>query len=202
MTFGAWLGDTATEVPAFNDKTGGLGFQLSRLARTLASRGPGGGQTATNDPARPDPATTHLLLAEDLSAARPHVSQLEKIIPTQDNLGNMITELRESLTGEEHDDYGVLRPTTYAFNTILDLLFTAAVEMGEGRTFPYGSVTTDRDGGIRIEWRNGERNVRLIVPSRQEGMRYIYFEEGEEYRAIPVVTAAELRRRLEALSGV
>src|SRR5207237_10064620 len=116
-------------------------------------------------------------------------------------LVSIVSDFMELLRREEEDDYGILKPTIYAFNFTLDLLFSTATAMGPRVACPYGSISTDYEGGVRIEWRNGERSVRLIVPARPEGMRYIYFEDSQTYRAVPIVTAAELRRRLEALSA-
>lgn len=99
---------------------------------------------------------------------------------------------------EEVDDYGISRPTDYAYDTACDLVVGAASHLG-GR-FPRGSASTDSEGGIRVEWIHREREVRLIVPAHEGGRMYVYHEAGEEYAVEEMVSAAILAHWLEWLT--
>ena len=71
--------------------------------------------------------------------------------------------LLELSMGPERDDYGIIRPTPDAFLTTLMLLFKAS-EHDKNYQIPPGNVSTDSEGGIRIEWLGEQRNVHLVVP--------------------------------------
>lgn len=73
--------------------------------------------------------------------------------------------------GPERDDYGIIRPTPDAFLTTLMLLFKAS-EHDKNYQIPPGNVSTDSEGGIRIEWLGEQRNVHLVVPVNKPP--YIY----------------------------
>src|SRR5262249_8565369 len=102
--------------------------------------------------------------------------------------------LESLLDEEETDDYGVLRPTEYAFNTAWELLVGASHEMTG--SFPRASVSTDSEGGIRVQWLRPERQVRLVIPSVEGKRQYIYHEEGDRYDLEETVSASTLARWL------
>jgi hypothetical protein len=47
--------------------------------------------------------------------------------------------------------------------------------------FPRGSVGTDGEGGIRIEWNQNVREVRLVIPAHSDGKMYLYYQAGKSY---------------------
>lgn len=197
MTVGTrtW-GDTITLPPNPEHTAKAVGErELAHRFRTLKHRDPSGTQTKTFA----DRPGTNLSHSEGTTTAKPNAGPVWEVVPEQPNLGKMVSDLRELVLGEETDDYGVLRPTSCALNFTLRLLFECATRLGPRVVFPYGSISTDYEGGIRIEWQNRKHSVRLVVPARLDGKRYIYFEDGTTYRAVPTVTAAELCQPLEAL---
>lgn len=85
------------------------------------------------------------------------------------------------LESEDEDDYGILKPTDYAFKTVLNLVSEAYSVMGSN--FPKASASTDEEGGIRLTWSQmePEREIRLICPSSPEQPAYIYHETSDDY---------------------
>jgi len=80
-----------------------------------------------------------------------------------------IVELLES---EEKDDYGILKPSEYAFKTAMNLVVETYEMMGS--SFPKASASTDHEGGIILAWKNREleRQVRLFCPFSPEKQAY------------------------------
>ncbi len=170
-------------------------FRRDFFSRLHGEQSPSGNQTTINISAFSTPSAIGLQLNQDMLSVRASIGPMEKIFPAQRNLGRMVSDLRELLHGDEEDDYGVLRPTMYAFGYLLDILFACAATM----ELPYGTITTDYEGGIRVTWKNAAGNVRLIIPAQGKGTHYIYFEAGTDYHADPVVTPKELCDRLQQL---
>jgi hypothetical protein len=112
---------------------------------------------------------------------------------------NVVLERLEALLREEEtDDYGVLRPTGFAFATTRDLLVGAATQIGE--PFPRAAVSTDSEGGVRVQWIRPACQVRLVVPATSEGRGYIYHEEGDQYGLVEPVSVAALASWLSWLA--
>jgi hypothetical protein len=131
------------------------------------------------------------LLLRKTDAEDPRSTPLCEPIPPERNqlaaagiahLSSLIRELNELWIGPESDEYGTLRPTKYAFDEATRLLVDAAiVAAGEHRQIPRGCVSTDADGGVRIEWVRNDASVHLVVPSTGEAAPYIYHEVGSDY---------------------
>jgi len=105
-----------------------------------------------------------------------------------DGFSATIKQIFALVAGDESDGYGVLRPTDYAQRKTLKLLSRAQKAFADdvenrqlGLSFPKGFVATDSEGGIRIEWLNGDKTIRLVVPASENGQSYIYFEDDSEY---------------------
>jgi hypothetical protein len=97
-------------------------------------------------------------------------------------LAIMIDELKDMLENGEDDEECTEKPTEYAFNTVLDLLI--GVSKSSLENFPRGSIYSDCDGGIRIEWRRGDNHLRVACQNRPSDKyhnhiyhNYIYVEE-------------------------
>jgi hypothetical protein len=117
-------------------------------------------------------------------------------------LKRLLAKLVELSYGDENDDFGRLKPTTYALFTTTLLLMRVARGLPRGVAFPHGALSTDSVGGVRIEWRNGGRNVRLVVASNPSNPHYIYYEEGEQFDVITPVSITHLRERIKWLLSV
>lgn len=98
------------------------------------------------------------------------------------HLSAIMRELNELREGPENDGYGTLRPTRHAYRVTCELLVDAAIAAAkENRQIPAGCVSTDSQGGVRIEWVREQRSVHLVVPSSEEDDGYIYHEVGADY---------------------
>lgn len=110
-------------------------------------------------------------------------------------------------SGDESDEYGVLRPTPSAMKKTLEVLaraLNAIIENSKSArkkfSFPRGSVTTDESGGIRIEWSRPAAAVHLVIAAEVKvGRSYIYHERGGEYGADNTVTGGRLASWLKLL---
>ncbi len=98
----------------------------------------------------------------------------------------------ELLELEEEDDYGILKPTEYAFRTAMKLVLGAYDSMVDH--FPKASVCPDEKGGIMLEWskENPSCAIHLFCPSRPEIKAYIYHQTGDEYAGDYEVSSSRL----------
>jgi len=90
-------------------------------------------------------------------------------------IADQLTELQN---GPESDDYGCLRPTQYACDATLALL-------RDCKDIPSGCVSTDAEGGVRIEWVREAGSVHLVVPPVALLSRppYIYHAASDSFHA-------------------
>ena len=110
----------------------------------------------------------------------------------------VLRQIGDLASGDETDEYGVLRPTPHALNTTIIVLLGSLPHVN---VFPRGCVTTDEQGGLRIEWSDNDRAVHLVVPATDGGPSYIYHELGDTYGTERSVTANVLARWLRILFG-
>ncbi|WP_333463934.1 hypothetical protein [Microcoleus sp. herbarium7] len=108
-----------------------------------------------------------------------------------------VERLIELLDLEAEDEYGILRPTEYAFRTAMKLVVEAYDRMGN--SFPKCSTGTDDRGSIRLAWENrkADRRVRLFCPHSSDERAYIYHQKSEEYSSEDITSAATLVDWLE-----
>lgn len=101
--------------------------------------------------------------------------------------------------GETEDDYGAITPSVFAFETAVGLVRGAMKLMGED---VISSPVVDSQGGIRVTWRRGGRQVKLVCPATREGSLYIYQSSaGGNSVQDQNVTAEALAARLGVLIG-
>ena len=110
-----------------------------------------------------------------------------------------IQQINDLANGEEFDEYGVLRPTKYACQTTKNILWDTIDNALQLKTsgFPRGAVTTDENGGLRIEWSDEDAAVCLIVPAQKNGQSYIYYEYNNDYGTTDCVNGNLLSNRLQ-----
>lgn len=103
-----------------------------------------------------------------------------------------VESLLELLELEDEDDYGVLKPTEYAYLTAMKLVLEAYKVLGSD--FPKASASTDDLGGIRLTWtcQEPERKVRLFCPSNDEQPVDIYYSTRNDYGVVDVVSVLTL----------
>ena len=82
------------------------------------------------------------------------------------------------LKDEEYDD-DFLRPTDYAVAQTFLLIFGVAHVISAVPS--HCTVSTDGSGGIRLEWLNAGKEVRVVVAASEGRRSYIYHEEGDNY---------------------
>jgi hypothetical protein len=103
------------------------------------------------------------------------------------HLATIFGQLSELRGEEESDEFGVLRPTDFAFQAAGGLLLEAAVAAArDGREIPHGCVSTDSEGGIRIEWVRPRSSVHLVIPASPDREAYLYHEVENNYASEPV----------------
>ncbi|NJK74575.1 MAG: hypothetical protein HC849_10935 [Oscillatoriales cyanobacterium RU_3_3] len=108
-----------------------------------------------------------------------------------------VERLLELLDLEEEDEYGVLKPTEYAFRTAMKLVVEAYDVLRDN--FPKASAATDELGSIRLAWQNtnADCRVRLFCPSNTDDRTYIYHQKHEEYKSEDITSASTLIHWLE-----
>lgn len=110
----------------------------------------------------------------------------------------LLSEMKELLS-EEDDDF---RPTTYALHKAFHLIIETALQMQATQaSFPYGFPYGDGEQGIRIEWENPPRDVRLRIPAQETAREYIYHKEGQQHDIEEPASPDSLSRWLGWLIG-
>lgn len=108
-------------------------------------------------------------------------------------------QLSDLLTGETNFDEEYLPPTERAINAFLDLLGNAAIELYT--PLPEGLLYPDGDGGLRVDWRQDNRQVRLVIHHASTSQDYVYHQERADYDLETSVTARRLAGWLRWLTG-
>jgi hypothetical protein len=118
-------------------------------------------------------------------------------------LGAILRQILDLANGDSTDDDGVLAPTVHAMGQTTRLLIHASTIvwqhcMATGRTFifPRGFVSTDSEGGLRIEWTKPGASLRLVIAAGETGKSYLYFEFEDKYGSERQVTAELMGRWL------
>jgi hypothetical protein len=109
-------------------------------------------------------------------------SELLKLIEDGNHpLSSIMWQLSDLWKEPEKDDYGRLRPTRDAFDRSVHLLVRAAIEAYPQRRIPAGCVSTDSEGGVRIEWIRPTASVHLVVPAEKACVAHVYHDVGDDY---------------------
>ncbi len=117
--------------------------------------------------------------------------------PTR-NISARIIEIRND---EDEDS----PPTEYAISQALHLTEDSANLLAQKWRAP--RVATDGYGGLRLSWRDGQRELRAVIAGNKDKERYLYWEDIGGYGSIPNFTATTLFTYLDrftskrALSG-
>ena len=112
-----------------------------------------------------------------------------------------LKRLVELLESEDEDDYGILKPSDYAFKTIINLVLEAHSLIGN--SFPRASASTDYQGGIRLDWTSleSEREVCLVCPFSPERPVYIYHQTSDDHAVEDRISPSILVKWLEWFNG-
>jgi hypothetical protein len=103
-----------------------------------------------------------------------------------------------ALLDDSDEDEGHVGATQYAFKTAFDLIEEAEHLVGGGVA---SSPVVDSEGGIRVTWRCGNKQVKLVCPATREAPVYMYYASpaGNDLRN-QNITAAILAERLAWLT--
>ncbi len=114
------------------------------------------------------------------------------------HLSPIVRQLVELWNGPPSDNYGCLKPTRYAFDRVISLLVDVAIDASPRGGVPLGCVSTDSEGGVRIEWVRDAVSVHLVVPAADSNEAYVYHEIGSNY-ATEDATPERLSHWLETI---
>lgn len=82
-----------------------------------------------------------------------------------------LERLFELLEERGNDDHGAVDPTQYAFKTASQLVLKAECKLiREVKSSP----VVDSEGGIRVTWKSGNKQVKLVCPAASNAPIYIY----------------------------
>jgi hypothetical protein len=103
----------------------------------------------------------------------PRINGLERYTPAVVSTPNSVSfrRLFELLDERGEDDYGKIDPTQYAFKNACVLALTAEEMLGRDIKC---SPVVDSEGGIRVTWKNQNKQVKLICPATVKAPIYIY----------------------------
>lgn len=116
------------------------------------------------------------------------------------DLSGVMRQLVELRQSPLEDHRGTIRPSDVAFDRAVELLVDASVTLSvdhSGRV-PFGSVSPDFEGGLRIEWVRPDASVHLVL-NRDGNDEYIYHEQGEAFGTDDPVTPTRLASWLHIL---
>jgi hypothetical protein len=114
----------------------------------------------------------------------PRVPESHYLLASADirHLSSLVRQLAALRECEEADEYGVLRASEHAYNEACQLLIDATITAAlERREIPDACVSTDSEGGVRIEWIRPQRSVHLVIPCDPPRQPYLYHEVGDAY---------------------
>lgn len=117
------------------------------------------------------------------------------------NIVESLSRLVDLLEENGEDDYGKTGPTQFAFMTAYRMVERAETLTGLGLPL---SPTVDSQGGIRISWRQGDKQVKLVCPATPESQMYIYhYQSSTDASSVrnQNVTAEALAERLSWLTN-
>jgi hypothetical protein len=101
-----------------------------------------------------------------------------------------VLQLRDLLSDETNFDSECLAPTERSIEATLSLLANAALELYA--PLPEGVLYPDGDGGLRVDWKQDNRQLRLVIHRASPSQDYIYHQEGTEYGLETNVSARQV----------
>ncbi len=110
-------------------------------------------------------------------------------------------KLLSGLNELRKDDYDedFLAPTEHAYTSARNFMLAAFESLEYALPIPF--YVPDGEGGIRVEWVNGTRELGLICAASESRESYLYHEDGDVYDVDEPVTDTILISRLRWLIG-
>jgi hypothetical protein len=157
-------------------------------------------------------ATTPSSVADSVSAAREGASvdsyrfkDEDEIDKVTDQLKEIIQQIAVVCAEEEDEEAGIVRPAPKVLGRTISILVETAARMLQESSqyhacadFPVAHVTSDEEGGLRVEWIQNDRAVHLVMRT-DKNKSYIYHQVGEAYDVEKRITAGRLFRWLRIL---
>lgn len=113
-------------------------------------------------------------------------------------IAHLLKQLEEVRIADDTEDER--QATRDAYDVARELLVNATIIAGRmGRAIPFGHVTTDPEGGVRIEWFSRDARVHLVIRATRDRGGYIYHRVAAEYKTEPA-TAYSLAKWLKFVS--
>ena len=94
------------------------------------------------------------------------------------------------LTNEPDEDDFTSRPTDYSVR-LAETTISDAYNLLK-RMPPLPSVAPDGRGGLSIQWKDGRKDVRLVVPENTDRKAYIYRRNGKDSEITYIVSGESL----------
>ncbi len=101
-----------------------------------------------------------------------------------ETLNEILKELQRLELEPNEEDF-INRPTLKVAETVKKLIANAYIKKND---LPKPLVSPDGDGGLSLEWKKGEKEIKLFVRVGSKEP-YIYHEQGNSYDIVPKITA-------------
>lgn len=102
---------------------------------------------------------------------------------------NFIVQIGNQLRDKTNFDDECLEPTERAYERTFDLLQATPI-------LPSGTIYPDGDGGLRVEWAQGSKQLRLAIHHTDPVRDYLYHQEGigntAQYDIVPLTDSSML----------
>jgi len=154
---------------------------------------------------------------QEFSTTSGYASNLMGVPPTLDRTPSQATYVADNIDGRNPPEWIRLYNRDKAYAAFVDELFSLDREEDEtppnkdvvdwileSTVFPKKllaqnwkkpHVTSDDEGGVRLSWREEDRELRAIIPANLSE-RYLYWQHGNEYGGLPNFGSATLYRWL------
>lgn len=101
-------------------------------------------------------------------------------------------------TSEDYDE-DFLKPTESNFTEVLRLIRSLYSKASKSDLYPIPHVSADGDGGVRLRWVNGSKEIRLKYNDGSRKKSYIYHQQNDDYDIEYEVNSENLKKWLDWL---
>lgn len=142
-----------------------------------------------------NPVNNHIVVNFDkarIEREQERLNQIRRGIPPE-GIKRIFAEFDTIINDNSYDDE-YKKPTDYSVRMMAVILLQSVV--GLEIHYPVGDLYADGTGGLRIDWRNGEKQVRLVVPANEDRNIYIYYQNKEDFNGCYDVSGQLLKKFL------
>jgi|GEM_PF-6201875 len=98
--------------------------------------------------------------------------------PELNIISTLVAGIAKLLNEDDYDEE-FIKPTNYTISRALELIFATASTFSSIPT--QGKLSTDGMGGIRMEWKYRDKEIRAVISATAQGRSYIYYEQNDTY---------------------